>query len=362
MSGNTPRDVLNDKARLDIVSAELERFLRSEQPRRYSPSERLRRIRAIFGKPEEEEREPDLEELHPYRIMALWRTTRLIMELKERLAEDERLEDATLAEPSPWDHPTKPVTRTVDNSPRRGHGGLLALLREGEGTPILCPNGGELVRPWCNATGMAAQILGLGGSEVGQKGTVGLLDPTVAPYCCPTAEQLMAFEDRLIHEAVELMVEHGEPAIIDHYRHTYHMTRRESVMVVRLARTAMAKECSAPVEENRAMAIRMLKQFISEVSETPNMRDRLLAIKELVRVQGITREAPEDAMTDMLNVVRQISQRREQKENEQGHLLLGTQDVGEGGSFDEHATDAAFEVVDDDDDRDALAAYDAENR
>lgn len=356
-------DYTTDESALDIASPRLDQFLVSAEARQLDPSERLRRLRAIFGK--DEARVRALEELHPYRIMALWRISRYVLEAKGRLSPDERLEDATGAQPSPWEAPTRPVGQ---DAPRRGTGSLLAMHYEGEGLPLLCPPGPphgpqETVQRWCDATGVAAGLLGIAESEQGQMGLEGLLDPTLAPRCCPTVDQVLAFEEYLIGEALELLVQHGEPAAMKHYRERYYLTRKEAVTVIRMARDLLRQELDAPLEENRAVAIAMLKRFIEDVAQTPNMRDRLAAIKELVRVQGIIREAPDNDMKDLLNVIRNVSGKREQKELGGGRVVdaLPAHEMSEREGMGD-ISDVAFEVYPEEEDREALDSYDRENR
>lgn len=348
-----------DASRLDIDSPALERFLGSAMARYYTnPGERRRRIRALFGAPQAAERapEPAPEELHPYRIMALWRIARLSMTVKGRLSDDERLEDATHFEPSPWEHPTRPVVR---EAPRRGDGKLLAMHLEGEGLPIICPQRPRtdaeraLVERWCDAAGVAAGLLGVGGTERGELGLRGLLDPEVAPSCCPTADQVLAFEDQLISEAVELLVEHGEPAVAQHYRTMYGLNRREALTVIRLARVRIKEDMSIPIEEARGILLARYERFLADIGQTPNMRDRLLALKEVARITGVTREAPEDALKDFMSVIKKVSEKRDtMSAGPQRPALPAGRDRSD-------TSDAAFEVIDDDEE--ALDAFDREN-
>lgn len=344
----------NDEERLDITSPKLERFLASAEERPFTPSERLRRIRVIFGVSRQRDRA--LEELHPYRIMALWRIVRVTMEVKGRISEDERLADATAINPSPWTSPTKGVTPRPNAPVQRGTGGLLSRHMEGDGLPLCCPPAKEadLVARWCDAAGIAAAILGIADNERGQMGLQGLLDPEQAPHCCPTPEQVLAFEEQLISEAVETLIEHGEPATMQHYRGVYGLTRKEALSIVRMSRQRIKEDMTIPVEEARSILLARYERYLYDVSQTPNMRDRLLALKEVARITGVTRESPEDAMRDFLGVVRAVSSRREAAEIERHK---GFAQLPEG----DKPTDAAFEVFEDDEDREALESYDREN-
>lgn len=318
-----------------------------------------------------------LEELHPYRIMVLWRISRLTLEVKGRLADDERLADATAISPSPWEHPTRPVTPgagapvqrdTVQrDTVQRGTGGLLARHIEGEGLPLICPERKgshdseetiKLVERWCDAIGVAAGILSIGDTERGQKGLQGLLDPELAPWCCPTPEQVLAFEEQLISEAVELLIEHGEPATRQHYRTVYGLTRREALSIVRMSRARIKEDMMIPVEEARSILLARYERFLHDIAQTPNMRDRLLALKEVARITGVTRQTPEDAVREFLGVVRAVSAKREEMELQRGKVIEALPAT-------DKPADIAFEVFKDDrsndEDTEALDAYDREN-
>lgn len=328
---------------LDIRTPLLDDFLGGEEIRRLTPNEKLRVLRQIFSK---EDPERALEELHPFRILAMWRIVRFTLTAKGRLSSDEALGDATAIQPSPWDNPTKSIING-DQIPR-GTGKLVALHAIGDGFPLLCPEADqEAIEAWCDATGLAAALLGVGNTEKGAKGLRGLLLPSTAAQCCPTEMQVLAFESNITAEALDLLVTNGEPSTMRHYRDNYGFTRAEALTLVKMARAMLTQEGSATVEENRAMAVAMLKQYLEEVGDTPNMRDRLLAIKELVRVQGVTKESPEDLMKEFGAVVRSISEKREKRELSSGK---------------DGASDVAFEVIQERSDEDALDAFDRESK
>lgn len=373
----------NDENRLDIASPKLERFLGSAEERPFAPNERLRRIRAIFGEAmRRQQRQWALEELHPYRIMVLWRISRLTLEVKGRLADDERLADATEISPSPWEHPTRPVTPRVGapvqrGTVQRGTGGLLARHVEGEGLPLICPERKgshdheetiKLVERWCDAVGIAAGILGVGDTERGQKGLQGLLDPELASWCCPTPEQVLAFEEQLISEAVDLLIEHGEPATMQHYRTAHGLTRREALSIVRMSRARIKEDMMIPVEEARSILLARYERFLYDIAQTPNMRDRLLALKEVARITGVTRQAPEDVVREFLGVVRSVSAKREDTELQRGKIIEALPAWDKLADSGDKPADAAFEVFEDDrsddedEDSEALDAYDRENK
>lgn len=250
----------------------------------------------------------------PACVMAMWRLTRAMARILGMCAEDETLDSATAIHPSPWTTPTYPrPSPALEGVVRRARAaGLVRAFQEGAGLTLLppAPEDPSVLR-WCRMADDLAYTLGILTSPIGRAGALPLLDEERAPYCGITEEQVLAFEELLIDEAGRELIEVGERSTVAHFREKYGLSRSEALGLVRLARVEAARAGSSSVEEDRAIMVAQLKDYVGRARETMNMADELRGLKELSRVQGLTRSEPEDMAKDFLRVVGAVASRQD---------------------------------------------------
>lgn len=264
-------------------------------------------LRRAFALDEPTPARPDL---HPRRVMALWRIVRAAMRACRRIADDETIEAATegLA-PDPWHGRLDPVA-TVPAP--RGLGIVAACFHGDNDLPLICPPGPARAEAWCWMVGTAAAVLGM--AEGRHPELEALLDPGTAPRACPTSEQVVALEGEVVAEVAGQIVEAGEAETRRHLEHEYGFTRAESLGVVRLARAELREQWTADPEEARAMLLAKMEKLYTEICATPDHRARLMLLREEAKIRGITRTDPEDQVRAFVNGVALLSQKRDEAE------------------------------------------------
>jgi hypothetical protein len=296
-------------------------------------------------------------ELEPYRIMVAWRLARRTAQLKGMLAPDERMEDAFEIEPSPWYAPTKPMLRPGAAAPTRRAkmAAVLLLHEEGDGLALLPPRDPSAAERWCNAYAIAARDLGIEQTEEGCWGLRGLLDPGAAYHNHPTPAQLTAFEELVVIEATEILVTAGERQCVKHFRERYSLTRDEAMQLIRLARARAHEEFSGSVEEDRALLTAYWKDYIERARKEPvGLTHEARGLKELAKVQGVTRTEPEDKLTEFVATVKAVANQARAKQLEQPKPKAIEDTPGGSDIADAEYTVTASE-------KEAIETYDKEN-
>lgn len=303
-----------DHDRPDISTDALDAFLARpiQHARWFTFEEAARRLRDAFRSSSEAVgvHEPRLQ---PHILMALWRWSRAAAAALGRVGEDETLEDA-LADaprPNPWtDRCVVKATPTQRALLRLDSTSILGRFAMQTGLSLL-PPGDERIEDWCKAFDTVAHDLSFHRAPHGPDVLAILAQPEHAQLVTFTAQNVMELEELLVEETVRVMVRHGERPLIDHMRERYGLTRREAQALIRLGRADALKSNRSTVEDDRAMMVAMLKDALARARETMNMADQTRLLKELARVQGLTRSEPEDIGREFLGIVRSVGARQE---------------------------------------------------
>lgn len=341
----------------EAETPELERFLKGSRPRRLLGRELEERLHELLA-PERPAELP--EETLPHRIMVMWRIARVTAQVKGCCADEETLDEATEGATNRWTKPFKPVmTAAARHALRRERASRLTRIHsEGDGLPLLPPrdDSAALAR-WCEAASIIVHELGLLDTAIGKAGAEGLLDPRGASMCDVTEAQVLAFEELMIEEATNLLLDVGERATVNHYRDLYGFTRKETAGLLRLVKAQAMTRTMAAVEEKRALHEARLENFLSRARETMNMDDEMKALKELAKIQGLTRTAPEDQAAEFLEVIRRVSAKQDAAQ-ELPTRTVKVLELHRG----EEAKPLEIEATPyDPDDEEALAEFDREN-
>lgn len=300
-----------------ISTPDIDRFLAElpeDVPRRLTADEARALVRRAARGSDAEALLAD-SSLIPHLVVLLWRWARSAAQAVGRLSDDETL-DAALGDSEPDAWHVRLVPRPTPSQRALLRQGATSVLYEatarhgGEGIPLLPPRDAR-VSEWCQALEAVAEDLGASRAPRGPDCLRLLLDPALAPLVPIGARAVCRLEDLLIDQAQRVLFRHGERGVMDHFRDAYGISRRECLGLVRLARADAMTYGRSSVEDDRALMVAQLKDFADRAREAMNMGDEIRALRELARVQGLTRTEPEDKMSEFLGVVRRVSGRRD---------------------------------------------------
>ncbi len=348
-------------------SEALDAFLSGGRIRRLQGLERRKFVQDFFaaGRPG-----PAADELipddHPLRIMVMYRLCRQTAVLKGLTAEDETLDATTELAPSPWITPFTPVGMlpSMAAAIRRASGHrLLTIHAEDGGIPLLPPRSHpEQLDRWCRSAGIIAADLGIERTPTGLRGLRGLLDPAMCCKCDVTSGEVLGLEELIHTEMLDMLLDVGERATIKHFREEYGFARKEIIALIRVVKTMALERSAASIEEKRAMQEMRLEDFIGRAKNAMNMDDEMKGVKELAKIQGLTRTEPENQAAEFFDVIKRVSQRQDQQIHSPEQLRL----------LDGHRAEEVEAIViepslagareEDPDDAEALAEYDTENQ
>lgn len=292
-------------------------------------------------------------------VLCLWRWARAAASAVGRLSDDETL-DAALSdeEPCPWTgrlvaRPT-PVQRALI---RQGATSVLYRATAGTGIALLPPRSTSAER-WCEAFVSVADDLGLRRAARGPDCLRLLFDPALAPLVPVSYPSILRLEELLIDQAQGVLFRHGERGVMDHFREAYGLSRRECLGLVRLARADALQYGRSSVEDDRALMVAQIKDFVDRAREAMNLGDEMRGLRELARVQGLTRTEPEDRMSEFLGVVRRVSGRQDALQLVAAAAdAVGAEPEEVAEETDSLPTDADFRIKE----VDVLATFDAED-
>jgi len=189
---------------------------------------------------------------------------------------------------------------------------LLTYHAEDRGLPLLPPRHDELaLGRWCRAASLIASDLGIEQTPTGLLGLHGLLDPALAEQCDVSSGNVIAFEELIVNSAMNIMLDVGERACIKHFRAAYGFSRKECIGIIRVAKVNAMERSAASIEEKRAMQELRLEDIIGRAKEDLDKDTEMKGIKELARVQGLTRTEPENQGVEFAAVVQRVSKRQD---------------------------------------------------
>jgi len=296
----------------EIESRALDAFLApgADDERLLAPDESAERFRTYFAPPEALLDDP---ELHPRRVVLLWRWARAFCHSVGVLEEDETLEEALETLDDPWYGGVRPRPTPRERALLRldGTSALYRACSEPGGLPIL-PPGDDRDGRWVDAFAAVSSDLRL--RSAGPRAAEALrplLDARYAAKVGVTVEQILSLEELAVDEAQRIVLRSGERAAVDHFRERYGLSRREGLGLVRLARADVVLYGRTSIEEDRALMVAQLRDLLDRVRRTMNTAEETRILKELARVQGLTRLEPEDAGSEFLGIVRTVAARQD---------------------------------------------------
>lgn len=334
---------------VDVETPALDRFLAEPSARAMRGDELGRFLSYAFLPPGADPEYPLPEDLRQ-RIVVCWRLARGIALVLGICAEDEALERAADAEDgltSPWLFPTRPkLSPSQQQLVRLGEATDMHVLSR-DGVTLLPPTDPALARVWCSVAAVLADELRIASTEDGRAGLRGLLDSRTCGHAGVTPRMVASLEDLLVDDAARAILECGERATIEHLRGKYGLARKEAAALVRLARADAMRGGSSSVEEDRALMVLQLKDLVARCREEMNTDKELRVLRELARVQGLTRSEPEDLGRLFAGVIAGVAERQDRRIAEKQQKVLDT-------------TARVVETEGGDEDAAALAEFDRE--
>lgn len=286
------------------VSTEaVDAFLREQLERPLLAGDLLRILRGIAAPSEHDPA------LVPYIRLLVWRWCRAAGQAVGRVGEDESLEQALAdSDPCPWTvrlyaRPT-PTQRALL---RQGATSSMYGAVGGEGIALLPPTNGSAAARWCEAFSVVATDLVFKRAPRGPDCLRYLEDPSLAQHIELSEETILAVEEVMVDQAQRVLLRHGHHAVVDHFTERYGLTRREGMSLVLLAKADARLQGKSSVEDDRALMIAQLQGLVDRARESMHTGDELRALRELARVQGLTRTEPEDRGAEFLGVVRRVA-------------------------------------------------------
>lgn len=123
----------------------------------------------------------------------------------------------------------------------------------------------------------------------------------------PSRMELVTFEEILISETVDVLIDGSQRTAMQHLRHRYGLLPHEQRGLVEMARVACMEEANYDVDEARGVMVMRLERFIERSRQSYDLRAELGALKQMALVQGLARSEANDLVSDFTNVVRSVS-------------------------------------------------------
>lgn len=283
-----------------------------------------------------------LEDLLPARAFAAWRFVREFLRVQSVLRPDDSLTESVPFDPA-CDYWT--VLRPYVPRGLAPHPALRAALEQAAaldppGLPILPPppppeqigeDGEPLAgyRPGTDARLLAymdafeaiTRYLHLDTSS--PLGLRGLASPSLFRLLFPSRAQILATEEYLVGQALDLLVLRGVNDARRQLLETYSLEAHEVLGLIKMANQEATRRTEASLEENKAIMVLRLEEIIRQSFDP---RAKMAALKQLAIVHGFGRMEPEDAAHEFAAVVRRVT--AESARPHQGSVIDGRKLTG----------------------------------
>jgi hypothetical protein len=302
------------------------------QQRDLSPSERRHLWENLFY-----DETLSLEDLLPYRMCTAWRLVRAFALLCGHVHEDESLARVcgprAPIEKDPWVTPQSllpgvsrgefsawhAIDLIIGNPPNVPCIPLLPPAPPqdaGDDYDAADPAQDPMLARYIEALSCLAAFMDLGAGTTaepacGRWGLAGLEDPYLVRLAFPTRTELCGFEDMIVDETLRMMMTGGMMSVNTHLTDRYGLGGFECACVIKLAKARANKRVEAPLEDEKAMMILRLEDYIDRARNGMDRRNELAGLKMLSQVLGLTRAEPENQLKEYVEVVARGSREAE---------------------------------------------------
>lgn len=237
------------------------------------------------------------------RIKVCYRLTRALAHWKGIVTEGQTLAEGTDVEPSPW---YTPITMIAGQAPPARAERLIQVQR----TPMsLQPppagaEGSEVdLRGWLLLMGRLAKRLNLSSTEGGRRGLKWLLEPETVREMWIRPEVLVAWENIMLSEMLEIQLDLGVHEGQVEARKKFELSVMETRILGDLSRIAAPDIAADNLETKKALMELRIDKFMRRAREEQDLRAELQGLKLLSIIQGLNKAEPEDDMKAMIDVV-----------------------------------------------------------
>lgn len=278
------------------------------EPEDLTPLARTRRRKAFWASVfREAETKLDLSQMeswHSYRIVVAYRIIREIARIKQAVFDNEAL--AELLDNEDFFGWTEPICEG-EFAIRTG-AAYLKKIRSFD-IPLLPPLPGteheERLGDYFQAVTMIADRLHILISEDGRKGFMGLTDLARYQDMWPTLEEILAYENSLLHAVLAQISEDGTLVARQEIRVRYSLRRWEEDSLFAVTTQGAVELLSGTVEEDRAVMALRLENFVHRTREGDgDLRAELAALKLISDIQNLRKAKSADEASEMVDVVR----------------------------------------------------------
>ena len=315
--------------RLDVITPE----------REVGASERAMFFRAMFR-----EEQLTLEDNTPLRVRAAWRIVRELARISGLVSQQEKLEDMDIMSPCPWT--LGGGCRMPGADEKTGYLGrvwpIVRMLCDDGGLPLLPPpvpsrfvdadgvksnydpskvGHDPVLLSYVAVISAVSKYLGIHSGSVeypdaGKLGMYGLEDPHLVRLAFPSRLQIMACEDLIVAEALELLVKHGTTKARKQLELRYGMVPREAKSALQMAMTESRERLSASgTDEERSLMVLRLEAYIDKCGAKSDLRSELGALKQLTVLLGLNKADPDDIMKEFVDIVASVASKSRTEKN-----------------------------------------------
>lgn len=272
-----------------------------------------------------------INETMPYRIRVAWRLVREVAKLRSLLGDGDTLADALVPTgkfEDPWIQ-WRDLLFPLDGRANRNARAawtvrdLVELAKHTNERPdaagLLPPatpagmplKEDKVLKAWCSVMTSVGHYLGVERGtercpELGQAGFWPLVDWQLAQSVWPTRGQIVFWEELVIRETLDLIVEGSVPEARRELFRRHGLDPAETHSMVKLALALAREEAQMDTEDQRALITLRLEEFIRRSRESADLRAELAGMKNLAVIHGLGKTDPEDTMQVFTSLARQM--------------------------------------------------------
>lgn len=299
----------------------------------FTEPERMTFLSKLF-----QEEHASLQQFIPYRIRTAWRIVREFARVSGMIGNDERLSEIPRTEEDPWtEGGTCPVPDTKDGHTDRMWR-LVEMFIGPTGLPLMPP---AVPTNWRDERGVLSEynprnidhdprlhdyvravtyvsrylLLEDGPAHdpaQGKYGILGMTDPYLVRLLFPSKLQILTWEEHLIDETLEKLLDEGIRATRRSLKDVYALRSHEVETVMRLVMRQTQKRISeGNADQERALMTMRLETLAQSAKSKGEQRIELGALKQLAIVLGINKMDPEDIVQEFIQMAqKRTSERR----------------------------------------------------
>ena len=267
----------------------------------------------------------DLDALFPFIVKAAWRLTRGLEMVRGRMQPDTFLNELPIEE---WETPAPGLAPGGQNSIERAlvntQLSLLppapdpSWLNGDKDASYYDPSQDAALMDHLGLLARIANKLGIELTKEGRYGLMPLLDPAMVRQAWPTPRELMAYENLILDEAVQAVLENGHFGALRHLREKHGFDQWEASSMLLLARRGMrGMRNGADSDGDKSMMVARLEDLAARCRTSLDLRAELMTYKALAIVQGITKtQGTEEDVDGMVEIAGEVIGAEEDDDDE----------------------------------------------